>query len=692
MGYDIKKIALAGNPNSGKSTVFNLLTGLNQQVGNYPGVTVDRKKGYFKLEHKKQVELIDLPGTYSLYPRSEDEKVVYDLLTNPQHEDFPDLVVVVVDASNLERHLLLFSQIYDLKIPTVLALNMIDRSEKKGITLDETKISGLLGNVPVVSLNARKGQGLDQLKAIINTYQPVDRHYPFISKEEQLLLHQQLQNKKKLKEEGGDVITEVIPLSDPIEGLPDQEQQIEETKIRFQKINDLLRFTVKHKGPGAIDKTRSLQLDRFFVHPIGGYVIFMLLLFAMFQAVYSLAEWPMDIIDNVFFELSQWCKTVLPSGVLFDLIAEGVIPGIGGVVIFIPQIVLLFFFIAVLEESGYMARVVFIMDKLMRPFGLNGKSVVPMMSGLACAVPAIMATRTISNWKERMITIMITPLMSCAARLPVYTLLIALVIPDQTIFGIINLKGLALLGLYLVGLFAALLAAVVFRFILKSKSASFLVLELPAYRMPRWKNILATLWEKATIFVLEAGKVILAISIVLWVLASYGPGNRIERAVSAIPAPISEEAAVVEEYENQVSSAKLENSWIGILGKGIEPVIAPLGYDWKIGIALLTSFAAREVFVGSMATIYSVGEDFEGESTLLDRMRQEINPRTQQPVYTLATGISLMLFYVFAMQCMSTLAIVYRETRSIKWPVIQLVYMTSLAYIVAYIAYQFLKI
>lgn len=688
MSSKIEKIALVGNPNAGKSTVFNHLTGLNQHIGNYPGVTVDKKEGTFELGNGQKITLIDLPGSYSLYPRSEDEKIVYSLLTSPNHPDFPDLVVVIIDSSNLERNLLLFTQVYDLNIPIILGLNMMDVSQRKGIQIDLQKLGGLLGNVPIIPLNARKGEGMEELKAAIETYKAPARQIPFLTAEERLAL----------KQTSGMVETAEVG---QVEGeyttalnteIPNKDFQIEETKIRYQKIRELLQFSTKIPEVDPKQRSFTQKLDKILVHPIFGYAIFLSILFLMFQAVYSFAELPMNLIDEVFLKLSVWTKAVLPDGQFTNLIAEGIIPGIGGVVIFIPQIVLLFLFIVILEETGYMARVVFIMDRLLRPFGLNGKSVVPLISGVACAIPAIMATRTIAQWKERLITILVTPFMSCAARLPVYTLLIALVIPDKTIGGLIGLKGLVLFSLYLLGLLAALGVAVVLSLILQNEKKGFLVLELPIYKKPRWNNVFLILWEKTRLFIFEAGKIILAISIILWVMASYGPPGRIDNAVSQIEAPAETAGEeVLTAYENEVNTVKLENSFIGILGKGIEPAIAPLGYDWKIGIALITSFAAREVFVGSMATIYSIGEDFEENETLLRRMQAEINPATGAPVYTLASGISLMLFYAFAMQCMSTLAIVYRETKTWKWPIVQMVFMTIMAYVTALLAYQILS-
>ncbi|MFY0598799.1 MAG: ferrous iron transport protein B [Cyclobacteriaceae bacterium] len=652
------KVALVGNPNSGKTSVFNSLTGLNQKVGNYPGITVDKKYG--QLSGSDDVKILDLPGTYSVYPKSRDEEVVSEVLFDKSHSDHPDLIVVVVDITNLERNLLLYSQIHDMGFPVVIALNMMDLADKKGLVVDHDKLNELFGAVETIPINARKKEDVNLIKSSI----------------------------LRIKDEGVPLPSEPILVEEFHNGSDNklkEDQQEAFAEKRFKKIHQMLAFCLK-KGNLIESKTR--KFDKLLTHPILGYAFFLGLLFLIFQAIYAWSEWPMDLIDAVFLNLSQWAKSMLPEGVLTNLIAEGLIPGLGGVIIFIPQITLLFCFIFFMEESGYMARVVFILDRLMRPFGLNGRSVVPLISSVACAIPAIMATRTIDNWKERLITIMVTPLMSCSARLPVYTLLIALVIPDQTI-GIFNLKGIVLMGLYLLGLVAALGAALIFKLIIKSKQMSFLVMELPSYKMPRWNNLMFTIYEKVKVFTWEAGKVIVAISVILWVLASYGPSDRIEKAISQIPVP--QEETLMEDYESQVASASLANSYIGILGHAIEPAIRPLGYNWQIGIALITSFAAREVFVGSMATIYSVGEDFEEEATLLERMGNERNPITKTKVYTMASGLSLMIFYAFAMQCMSTLAIVFRETKSWKWPTIQLVYMSVLAYFSALLTYQLLQ-
>ncbi|WP_421874084.1 ferrous iron transport protein B [Marinoscillum sp.] len=654
------KISLVGNPNSGKTSLFNQLTGLNQKIGNFPGVTVDKKSGKLK-RSESAISILDLPGIYSLYPKTQDEKVVYDLLRNQQHSDYPDRIVVVVDASNLERNLLLFTQVMDLGVPVTMALNMTDVADKKGLVIDIEKLSEVLGGVDILPIIARTGKGVSELIDHLKENKPSQTREPFL---------------------GGEFDKGQFLIDDP-------EVRKQRVENRYKKIRQVLSFVVKERPlPKSLLK-RHRTADKILTHPFFGYVIFLAVLFIIFQAIYAWAEWPMDLIDSLFISASKWAKDTMPAGVLTNLLAEGIIPGLGGVVIFIPQITLLFGFIFILEETGYMSRVVFILDRFMRPFGLNGRSVVPLISGVACAIPAIMATRTIDNWKERLITIMVTPLMSCSARLPVYTLLIALVVPDTMVGGVINLKGLVLLGLYLIGVVAALLAALAFKVFVKTRQKSFLVMELPLYKMPRWNNLVVTLWEKVRLFVFDAGKVIFSISIILWVLASYGPGDRIEEAVSEIPEPATE--SQVEAYEKEVSSVSLSNSYIGILGHAIEPAIKPLGYNWQIGIALITSFAAREVFVGSMATIYSVGEDFDTEETLLDRMRNEKIRGTNEPVYTFATGLSLMIFYAFAMQCMSTLAIVFRETKNWKYPLIQLVYMTALAYVAAWITYQLMS-
>lgn len=648
------KFALLGNPNTGKTSVFNMLTGLHQHVGNFPGVTVDKKVGKISLNEETH-ELIDFPGTYSIYPRSKDEEVVYKSISNKEDKNHPDALIVVVDASNLERNLLLFSQLYDLQIPTLMVLNMSDLAKRKNIHYNIEMLQALFPEATIVESNARVKFGKQNiLDALTN-----------------------------LKERKGHTF---LPSSD-IALIEDLQQQEVETKERFEKIAASVQ-KIEQKTEKVIPKTRGI--DKFLVHPVFGYLFFAIVLLIVFQFVYAFASIPMDIIDGAFASLSDWMSEILPKGNLSDLITQGVIPGIGGVVIFIPQIALLFFFIAVLEETGYLSRVVFIMDRLMRPFGLNGKSVVPLMSSVACAIPGVMSARTIADWKERMITIMVAPLMSCSARIPVYTLLIALVIPNKTVLGFMNLQGLVLFGLYALGTVSALLIAIILKFIIKTKEKGFLMLEMPSYKFPKWQNVGLTVWGKIKVFVWDAGKIILAISIVLWGLATFGPAEKMEEAGNLAEKDGIELGLSQEEIDQNIASAKLENSYIGILGKGIEPIIDPLGYDWKIGISLITSFAAREVFVGSMATIYAVGDDSEVSRPLIDKMRAEKHA-DGTPIYSLATGVSLMVFYVFAMQCMATLAVVKRETKSWKWPLIQMGYMGVLAYIGAWVTFLMLS-
>jgi len=649
----VRKVALIGNPNSGKTSVFNQLTGLNQHVGNYPGVTVDRHIGRFETVDGNEIEVIDLPGTYSIFPKSSDEQVATEILVKTDHGDHPDLVVVIVDATNLKRNLLLFTQIKDLGLPAVLVLNMVDLMAKEGLIIDSAKLSELLSGTSVVEVDAKQGKGIDKLKRSIQQH-PLTKESAFLANSN-------------------------ISKNGNIESWT-QDDQVADTHARYKQIRQILGFCLSKTETNKSRKILSQKIDRIVTHPIWGYAMFLLILFIIFQTIYELASVPMDLIDEVFLVSSQWVLKNLPEGVLTSLLAEGIIPGIGGVMIFIPQIALLFAFISILEESGYMSRVVFIMDRLMRPFGLSGKSMVPLMSGMACAIPAVMATRSVDQWTERLVTILVVPLTSCSARLPVYVLLIALVVPDEKTWGWLNLQGAALLFMYLLGFAGVLLVSIILKWLIRASRKSFLVMEMPTYKMPRLQNVWLLLYEKTKIFVWEAGKIIMAISIILWVLASYGPPGRIDQAVAEMNTASEEE----------VSAVRLENSYIGIMGKAIEPAIEPLGYDWRIGIALITSFAAREVFVSTMATIYSVGEDFEDDQTLMERMKKEINSNTGEKLYTMASGFSLMVFYAFAMQCMSTLAVVKRETKSWKWPIIQFVYMFVMAYAASFVTYGLL--
>jgi ferrous iron transport protein B len=643
------KVALLGNPNTGKSSVFNMLTGLRQHVGNFPGVTVDKKHAKFNFEGEK-IELIDFPGTYSIYPRSKDEEVVYENLVRADMQDHPNVVAVVVDASNIERNLLLFSQVYDLQLPTLLILNMVDLASRKQLEVDIDELQAQFPEATIVRSNARIKSGKEAILGAL----------------------------MQLKERNGDTFHDTA-LCDEF----DTKAQEVETRERFAKIRAVTDKIVRSKA----QDDRTSKIDRLLVHPILGYLFFGLVLVVIFQFIYVISSVPMDLIDSAFASLSGWSASVLPEGIFTDLLTQGIIPGIGGVVIFIPQIALLFLFMGILEESGYLARVVFIMDRIMRPLGLNGKSVVPLMSSVACAIPGVMAARTISDWKERLTTIMVAPLMSCSARIPVYTLLITLVIPEQTVFGFMNLQGLVLFALYFLGTIMAIIVAVVLKMLIKRRQTGFLLLEMPSYKMPRPSTLGLLVWEKVKVFVLDAGKIILAISIVLWALASFGPSDKMEKAGEKAELIAAQNGLTEEETEHLIGSKKLEQSYIGIMGRTIEPVIEPLGYDWKIGIALITSFAAREVFVGSMATIYAVQDDGENNLPLIEKMRAE-KTREGEPVYSLATGLSLMVFYAFAMMCMATLAVVKRETKSWKWPLIQLGYMGALAYFGALITYQ----
>ena len=697
-----QKVALVGNPNSGKSSLFNELTGLKQKIGNFPGVTVEKRSGLTTLPDGSAVEIIDLPGIYSIYPRSLDEQIVAEILLNHHASSTPDKIVVIADATNLKRGLLLLSQIMDVGLPTILALNMMDLVAKAGISYDIKALSKSLG-IPVVPINARMGIGLEELKKVIATpvtaptvpvFKIWDESIPPVKELRSTLgvdndyeAYQFLEQPRSLNflsKKDREIVNDIRSRYSFHPG----KFQGAETIQRYGFIQDLLnKITLKQTDFSW--KSYSRKIDKVLTHKVWGYVIFFGLLFLIFQAIFAWATVPMDLIDALFANFSTWLHNTLPDGPLTSLLADGIVPGIGGIMIFIPQIAILFAFISILEESGYMARVVFLMDKIMRRFGLNGKSVVPLMSGVACAIPAIMATRTIDNWKERMITIFVTPLMSCSARLPVFTILIALIVPEEKVFGFFNLQGFALMGLYLLGFVAAIGSAWVMKQIIRVKERSFLIMELPTYRIPRWSNVGYTIIEKTKAFVFEAGKVIMAISIILWVLASYGPGDKLSNARENVLAESPNLRFTEQGLEDRIAAYKLENSYAGVVGKALEPVIKPLGYDWKIGIALITSFAAREVFVGTMATIYSIGSaDLEDNNTIKNRMKHEINPETGGPRFTPAVGFSLLIFYLFAMQCMSTLAVVYRETGGWKWPMLQLLYMTALAYVSAWVVYQ----
>lgn len=693
-------VALIGNPNTGKTSVFNALTGLNQKVGNYPGITVEKKEGICKLPRGVKAHIIDLPGTYSLNASSLDENVVIELLLNKNDKDFPDVAVVVSDVENLKRNLLLFTQIKDLEIPTILVINMADRMSYKGISLDIPYLEQEL-NTKIALISTRKKQGIEGLKDLISNFRELSTapclHASEIDPDYFNKLRKAFPNQLLYKL--WLVITQDVNFGktdrNEIEAIASfktksksdlKRLQQKETIKRYQFINNTL------KVGQTIDVSQAKDLrtkfDRILTHKVWGYAIFFIILLLIFQAIYDWSSVPMDFIDNAFANLSDWVKNTLPEGAFTNLLAEGIISGLGGIVIFIPQIAFLFLFIAILEESGYMSRVVFLMDRIMRRFGLSGKSVVPLISGTACAIPAIMATRNIESWKERLITILVTPFTTCSARLPVYLIIISLVIPEGRFLGL-SYQALTLMLLYLLGFGTAIISAYILNKVLKIKSKTFFVVEMPNYKLPLFKNVGLTVLEKTKSFVFGAGKIILAISIILWVLASYGPGENFNNAEEIIKTEYASQNLSEDELSQKIASQKLEHSFIGIAGHAIEPAIRPLGYDWKIGIAIVSSFAAREVFVGTLATIYSVGND--DEDTIKNRMAGEVNPILGGPLFNFASGISLLLFYAFAMQCMSTLAIVKRETNSWKWPILQLVIMTSIAYITALMAFQFLK-
>ena len=701
----IINVALIGNPNTGKTSLFNELTGLNQKVGNYPGVTVDKKEGSSKLQSNLKAIITDLPGTYSINPTSLDETIVLKTLLNSKSDKTPDVIVVVADIENLKRNLLLFSQIKDLEIPTVLAINMADQMKRKGITVDIKLLEKELGNeVVLISVRKATAKGVEEVKkAIVKTYNSakafplcnvnnkIDPAYfdrlkeinPKYSIYELWLMITQNSFPDKISEEEKQAL---LTFKNDSKNL--KKYQHKETIYRYQKINEILKKTY------LVDRSKAsdlrAKLDKVFTHKIFGYVLFFTVLLVIFQSIFDWASLPMDLIDTAFANLSSYVNKNMPVGVLNSLISEGIIPGIGGIIIFIPQIAILFLFISLLEETGYMSRVVFLMDKIMRRFGMSGKSVIPLISGTACAIPAVMATRNISGWKERLITILVTPFTTCSARLPVYAIIIALIIPDKKIFGFLNLQGLTLLSLYILGFATAIIAAIILHKTLKVKSTSFFVVEMPDYKLPSLKNVFFDVVEKTKAFIFGAGKIILSISVVLWFLASNGPQSYADVEKNITDKTANQEISEAK-LNQMIASSKLENSYIGIMGKSIEPAIKPLGYDWKIGIALISSFAAREVFVGTLATIYSVESDGDDITTIKQRMASEINPETGTKRFNFPVGMSLLVFYAFAMQCMATLAIVKRETKSWKWPLIQFFGMGVLAYLCSFIVFQILS-
>jgi len=641
------RLILVGNPNSGKSTLFNSLTGLNQRIGNFPGVTVEKKIGHVKINPSLHAEVIDLPGTYSLSPRSEDERVTFEYLSDHTRKDLPELIVVVADASNLKRNLLLATQLIDSEQPTVLVLNMMDIVERNKQSIDISELERKLG-IPVIPMNARLNKGTEELKKAITDY--------------------------KYKE---------VP-----KFIEDHESKdaLQNTIYRFDKIKDIIAATLTKKGESRTAKT-TRKIDSVFTHPVWGFAIFLFILFLIFQAIFSWSSYPMEWIESGFLVLGNWLAETLPQGILNDLLVDGILAGLGGIVIFVPQIAMLFMFIAILEDTGYLSRVSFLTDAVLKRFGLNGRSIIPLLGGAACAVPAIMSARTIPNKKERLLTIFVTPLISCSARIPVYTLLIALVIPAEKQFLSFNLQGIVMMALYLIGFLAAIVTALVMKYLIKSTERSHFIMELPIYRTPRWSNVGMTILNKTKVFLFEAGKIIIAVSIVLWVLSSYGPGDKMANIDAKYATEFANSNSDLGSINEKIATDKLEVSYAGHIGKFIEPAIRPLGFDWKIGIAIITSFAAREVFVGTMATLYAVGDEDNTEG-IKAKMERATFSDTGKKVYTKATGYSLLIFYAFALQCMATVAIVVKETGGWKWPIIQLVYMGALAYFSSLLVYQ----
>ena len=704
----IFRLALVGNPNSGKSSVFNRLTGLHQKVGNFPGVTVDKKTGNYTPLRGETIELIDFPGAYSFYPTSEDERIIVQSLMDQESESYPDAVLYIADYTRLEKHLLLFTQIKDLGFPIVLVLNMADMAHKQGRSVDVEQLSKKL-NTPVVILSSHTGLGMEELQESIpklvekakgknelkpfyrltsqekNISKSLAKDFPNASDYKRILLAHHFKwlpfidanQKEKLQS----VVSE--------EGFLSLHHQVEETMSRFDAFGPIVHQSLQKIDGGRANYTA--KIDRVLTHPVMGIFIFFGIMTLVFQSIFAWAEFPMNGIEWLFEKLGTTIKSEFESwGWITDLVTDGLLTGLGGILVFVPQIAILFFLITLLEEVGYMARAAFMFDRLMQFFGLNGRSLVALISSGACAIPAIMSTRTISDWKERLTTILVAPFISCSARIPVYVILIGFVVPaDKSYLGF-NAQGLAFMGLYLLGIVAALGTALMFKYVLKSTGKSFLMLELPEYRIPLIRNVGLTVWSKVRSFVVEAGKVILVISIILWALASYGPKSDMAAAEIEATTLIQERNLTGDKAEDLVDYYRLEASYAGHMGKWIEPAIRPLGFDWKMGIAIISSFAAREVFVGTMATLYSIGSEND-ESRIHDRLANEVNPVTGEKVYTPATALSLLIFYVFAMMCMGTLAVVKRETQSWKWPIFQFVFMTGVAYLASWAVYVWMS-
>ncbi|WP_144283212.1 ferrous iron transport protein B [Chryseobacterium echinoideorum] len=651
-----KQILLVGNPNVGKSTLFNALSNKKQKTGNYAGVTVSSHSGRYSYQNE-EVEIIDLPGSYSIYPSSEDEAIFSKYLIDNQNKYSG--IIYILEALSIKRGLLLFQQIQDLGIPMVLVLNQIDQAERRGIYIDADKLSEKL-NIKIIKTNAKEQLGIEAIKqAVFNND---------FTKTENPVFSIPVEHQDKMSE---NTYQDWLKITLAKSGEQDKKLnpkrlQVQETVRRYQNIDEILSEVISKKA--QFKELLTEKLDKILVHPVLGYFFFLLVLLIIFQSVFFIAEYPMNWIDALFAWLSETSATHLPEGPVNSLVSKGIIPGLGGIIIFAPQIGILLYFLYLLEDSGYMARVVFLMDRILRPFGLNGKSIVPLVSGTACAIPAVISTRNIENLKERLLTILVTPFMTCSARLPVYSIIIGLIISDKTVFGI-NYKALVLLGMYLLGFFVALFSAFLLKNFIKEDKKTYLVMDLPTYKKPLFgydfKLVLGKVWE----FITGAGKIIFIVSIIIWFLSYFGPKEKPGQFVAA--------------------DVSLDHSYLARMGKILEPAIEPLGYDWKMGVGILTSFVAREVFVGTMSTLYSL-DDNAPEGKVIDKMRHDVKPNGEK-VFSFATGISVLLFYAFAMQCVSTIAVVYRETKSLKWTGFQVIMMTGLAYFVSMIVYQLIK-
>lgn len=682
----IINVALIGNPNTGKTSLFNLLTGANQKVGNYPGITTEKKTGTFSLKNKTKVNLIDLPGTYSLNTQSIDEKVTLDILLDKSNENHPALILVVAEVENLKKNLLLFTQIRDLNIPTYLIINMEDVMKKKNINIDIEKLSQEF-NHKVILISTRNKTGINE---IYDSIENISNH-SFSKTIDLESLNPEYFKVLKVENEEDLYVNWLKKTNENLENEAEKQKlkkiQHQETIKRYQYIQEILNKTYTKKPEEG--KEFTSKVDKILTHKVFGFLIYIFILFVIFQAIFDWQEIPKGWIESGMGLLTDFIANTLPEGMFNDMITKGLLAGITGVLIFVPQIAFLFLFLSILEESGYMSRVVYMMDKVMKPFGMSGKSVVPLLSGNACAIPAIMATRNIENWKERIITILVTPFSTCSARIPVYTIIIGLIIPNENVFGFIGKQALALMLLYLLGFVTAIVSAWILTKIIKYQYKNYFIIELPNYKVPFLRNVVLNVYEKTKSFVVDAGKIIVLLSIVLWFLGSHGYSDAFKNAESIVKSQNIGLKGL--ELEDKIAAHQLENSYLGTMGKVIEPAIKPLGYDWKIGIGLIASFAAREVFVSTLSTIYSINSASEDTETIAQRMKNEIDPITLKPVYSFATGISILLFYAFAMQCISTIAIVKKETNSWKYTLLQTFFMTGLAYLAAWIAYNFLK-